>query len=37
VLRATPAADLFHNLWPLALIALGALTMAVVMVRARLQ
>ena len=37
VLRATPAADLVASLWPLALIALVTLTMAVVMVRGRLQ
>ncbi|HRP71821.1 MAG TPA: ABC transporter permease [Luteimonas sp.] len=37
VLRATPAADLLASLWPLALIALVTLTMAVVMVRGRLQ
>lgn len=37
VLRATPAAELVHSLWPLALIALVTLTTAVVMVRARLQ
>ena len=37
VLRATPAADLVASLWPLALIALVTLSMAVVMVRGRLQ
>ena len=33
----TPAADLVASWWPLALIALVTLTMAVVMVRGRLQ
>lgn len=37
VLRATPAADLLASLWPLALIALVTLSMAVVFVRGRLQ
>ena len=36
-LKAMPASDIFANTWPLAVIALITLTMAVVFVRSRLQ